>query len=227
MKIPTRLRVGSALWAFPLVAGMAGFCFFESFVPDFRVHEDQPDYAPTVTSAVLASLSPMVYAATSSLAAWESGRLRRDGVWGLAPARRRFRVAMDAVLPVVLLAWLVIAAVVAMALVREGVAPSLPSLSLPALAISVALAHAVIGFVVGLVVPRLIAAPLLAVGVFYAIAASWSYEPFWLRHISGRFPTDLMYGELPTLEAILPHLLFTGSIAAGLVLLCTAPHGSR
>ncbi|MDT0342408.1 hypothetical protein [Streptomyces litchfieldiae] len=227
MKISTRLRVSSALWAFPLVAGIAVLYFFQSYIPEFRTYEGQPGYAPTVVSSVLASSYAMVYAVASSLAAWESGRLRRDGVWALAPARRRFRVAADAVLPVVLLAWLVIAAVVAMALVREGVAPSLPSLTLPALAMSVALAHAVIGFVVGLAVPRLIAAPLLAVGVFYVVAASWSYEPFWLRHVSGQFPVDLMYGELPTLDALLPHILFTGSLAAGLALLCAPPPGTR
>ncbi|TDC23618.1 hypothetical protein E1265_12215 [Streptomyces sp. 8K308] len=206
---------------------MAVFYFFVSFVPEFRSYEDQPDYAPTVTSSVLASAYALIYAAASSLAAWESGRLRRDGVWTLAPARHRLRVAADVLLPVILLAWLVTTVVVAMALIRQGIAPSLPSLVLPALAMTVSLAHAVIGFVVGLVAPRLIAAPLLAVGVFYAVAASWSYEPFWLRHVSGQFPVDLMYGELPTLRALVPHILFAGSIATGLVVLCALRSGTR
>ncbi|WP_159037280.1 DUF7224 domain-containing protein [Streptomyces specialis] len=219
MKFSTRLRVNSALWALPLVAGITILYFFKGFVPDFRTHEGEPGYAPTVTSFVLSSYYALIYATASSLAAWESGRLRKDGVWLLAPARHRFRVAAQAVLPVVLLAWLVIAAVVTMALIRQGTAPTLPSLTLPALAMTVASAHVVIGFAVGLIVPRLVAAPLLAVGVFYCVAASWSYEPFWLRHVSGQFPVSLEYGELPTLDSVVPHILFTGSIAVGLAVM--------
>ena len=225
MKLLTRLRVSSASWAAPVAVGMVLLYFFQSFTESFRFIADQPDYAPTVTSYALSGVYPLVYATASCLAAWESGRLKRDGVWQLAPVRNRVRIAVHALLPVLGLAWLMVLLPVTMALVREGVVPTPGSAILPLLAMTVACAHLVIGFLVGLAVPRLFSAPILALVVFYAVAASWSYEPFWLRHVSGQFPNELSFGELPTAVSLIPHILFAGSIAAGGLLLCVPARG--
>jgi hypothetical protein len=220
-----RLRASSALWAAPVALGVTLFYFFESYVPDSRFLARFPDYAPSVTSWVLGVQSAMVYAAASCLAAWESGRLRRGGVWELAPARSRVRVACHALLPVAALAWTMVLLPVGMALVREGVAPTPGSMVLPLLVVALACAHLVIGFLIGLVVPPLVASPVLAVVVFYAVAASWSYEPFWPRHVSGQFPSVLGFGELPSVRSLLPHVLFTGAIALGAAMLWVPVRG--
>ncbi|MGH3312127.1 MAG: DUF7224 domain-containing protein [Streptomyces sp.] len=134
--------------------------------------------------------------------------------------RSRTRIAVDALLPVLILAWLMLVLPVGVGLIQTGVAPTAASLTLPAMAMVVSAAHVVIGFAVGLVVPRLIAAPVLAVGVFFTVASSWSSgTSFWPRHLSGQYPTGLDFGELPTLASLVPHVLFAGSIATGLVLL--------
>ncbi|MEU8877139.1 hypothetical protein AB0D24_39610 [Streptomyces javensis] len=195
--------------------------FFTSFSPDFRSIERGLYDASTVTSYALSSVYAVTYAASSSLAAWESGRLARDGVWRLAPARSRVQVAFHAFLPVLLLAWSMLLLPVVLALARQDTPFSGGSLILPLLGMAVATTHVILGFLVGRVVPRLIAAPVLAVLVFYGVAASWSREPFWLRHVSGQWPTELAFAELPTVEALLPHVLFTGSIALGAVLMWT------
>ncbi|MBU7596400.1 hypothetical protein JGS22_001775 [Streptomyces sp. P38-E01] len=89
------------------------------------------------------------------------------------------------------------------------------------MAMTVCVAHLVIGFCAGLVLPRILAAPILAVSVFFLVASSWSSGyTIWPRHISGQFPVELMYGELPTLHSLAPHVMFTGSIALAAAL-CT------
>ncbi|MDT0308606.1 hypothetical protein RM780_16805 [Streptomyces sp. DSM 44917] len=220
MTLLTRLRASSALWAAPVALGLVLLYFFGAFAENFRYVAGQPDYAPMVASYALTNIYALLYATASCLAAWESGRLKRDGVWQLAPARSRMRIAAQALLPVLGLAWAMALLPVAMALIREGVAPTPGSAILPLLAMTVACAHLAIGFAVGLVVPRLFATPVLALVVFYAVAVSWSQEPFWHRHVSGQFPVDLGYAELPTPEALVPHVLFAGTIALGAILLC-------
>ncbi|MGW3747102.1 hypothetical protein ACWD62_43080 [Streptomyces sp. NPDC005146] len=87
------------------------------------------------------------------------------------------------------------------------------------MAMAVCVPHAVIGFGVGLWVSRLLAAPLLAVTTWVLVAFSYSTEPFWLRHVSGQYPDYLMFGELASGISLVPHVLFAGSVAAGVALL--------
>ncbi|MGP4109718.1 hypothetical protein ACTWP5_02220 [Streptomyces sp. 4N509B] len=219
MRPLTRLRASSALWTAPLALGLVWFYFSGNIIPSLDALEGRPEYAPSVTSHALSGLYAVTYAAAACLGAWEGGRLKRDGVWRLAPARARARVAAHTLLPVLLIVWAIPVLSVAAALVRESTAPTPGSMILPLLAMAVTAAHLVVGFCVGALVPRLIAAPVLAVVVFYCVAASWSYKPFWLRHISGQFPVELEFGELPTARSLLPHLLLAGGLAAGAVLL--------
>ncbi|MEU0525994.1 hypothetical protein [Streptomyces niveus] len=219
MRGTTGLRLNSAIWTAPAALGLVLLYFFTGFLSDFRFIEDGLYDASTVTSYALSSVYAVTYAVASSLAAWESGRLVRDGVWRLAPARSQVHVAFNALLPVLLLAWSMLLLPVVLALARQDTMPTGGCLILPLLGMAVATAHVIIGFLVGRVVPRLVATPVLAVLVFYGVAASWSREPFWLRHVSGQWPAELAFAELPTVEALLPHVLFIGSIALGAMLM--------
>ncbi|MEU8708560.1 hypothetical protein [Streptomyces sp. NPDC048565] len=219
MNLIRRLRAGSTPWAFPLVIGLILLYFFKSFAIDYKVPDHQPKYAPSVTSSVLLSFYSLSYAISSSLSAWESGRLKANGVWEIAPSRSRIGIAFNVLAPVVALSWLMLVLPVAMALIATDTAPTLGVLPLLIMAMFVTTAHSVVGFGIGLRVPRLIATPILAVGVFFFISASWSYEPFWIRHISGQFPVDLMFAESANIISLTPHILFIGSFALGIVTL--------
>ncbi|MFF2957811.1 hypothetical protein ACFVT1_02565 [Streptomyces sp. NPDC057963] len=227
MKFTTRLRVSSALWVLPAAIGLMLLYFFKSFAIDYKVPEYQPKYAPSVTSSALLSFYALSYAIASSLSAWESGRLRRNHVWELAPSRSRIGITFHTLAPVIALSWLMLILPVGMALAKEETAPTPGILPLLITALLVATAHAVVGFGIGLRISHLIATPVLAVGVFFCVAAAWSYEPFWIRHISGQFPVDLMFAESASLVSLVPHVLFIGSLAAGVAILSIPVHGRR
>lgn len=86
------------------------------------------------------------------------------------------------------------------------------------MAMFLAVAHAVIGFAVGLRVPRLFAAPIIAVVTFVLVAFTRAIHPYWIRHVSGQY-TDLSFGEVPGLSSLVAPMLFGGGIAAGIVIL--------
>ncbi|GGR86806.1 hypothetical protein GCM10010252_26860 [Streptomyces aureoverticillatus] len=220
MNFATVFRACSALRASPLALGLVLFYFSFSFSRDYEFTRGDIAYAPEIVSFVLDPTYALAYATACSLATWESGRIKRDGVWASAPVRSRYGIAAHALLPVLLLAWAMFVLPVVLGLIGEGVAFTRDCVPLLAMALFVAAAHCVIGFAIGLVVPRLIAAPLLAAGVFYSVASSASSgEWMWPRHVSGAFSSILSFGERTTWTALAPHFLFTGSIALGIAVL--------
>ncbi|MDT0266736.1 hypothetical protein RM844_10565 [Streptomyces sp. DSM 44915] len=221
MRFRTWLRASAALWLGPLALALIVLYFYGSYLADYRPGDPRLGYAPRTVSSVLLSVYPLVYAVAAALGGWESGRLRRDGVWALGPARWRAVVVARTLVPVWLLSALMIGLAVTLALVREGQTPTVASLVLPGMAWVIAVAHSLIGFAAGLLLPRVVVAPVLALAVFYAVAAAWSYEPFWLRHLSGQYPGELGFGELPTPASVLAPVLFVGALAVGATLVAT------
>ncbi|UED86292.1 DUF7224 domain-containing protein [Streptomyces profundus] len=221
MRLRTWLRASAALWLAPPALALIVLYFYGGYLADYRLGDPRLGYAPRTVSAVLLSVYPLIYATAAALGAWESGRLRRDGVWALGPARSRASLIAQALAPVWLLAGLMTGLAIGLALGHEGQAPTVVSLVLPGMAWALAVAHSLIGFAAGLVLPRIVVAPVLALVVFYAVAAAWSYEPFWLRHISGQYPGELGFGQLPTTASVGAPVLFAGAIALGLTLLTT------
>lgn len=215
MKLWTSLRSGSVKWASPFVIALTLLYYFagQSASPASYL-----GYAVTLVADPLRTLYSLAYATAASLAAWESGRIRKSGVWDLAPARSRFRVAANVLLPVLLLAWSVIALPAALALARAGVLPSAGSLRLPLMAALLCVFHAVIGFSVGLYVSPIFGAPITAVVIWVLVAFSRAVLPYWIRHVSGQYG-PLSFGELPAYESIAPPLLLAGGLAAGLAML--------
>jgi hypothetical protein len=80
------------------------------------------------------------------------------------------------------------------------------------------LAHAVLGFTVGLWIPRVIATPILAVADWIAVAFTRAVLPYWPRHVSGQFGS-VGFGEVPRFVTVAVPVLLAGSVAAGLMIL--------
>ncbi|POX42042.1 hypothetical protein [Streptomyces sp. Ru72] len=217
MRLRTRLRASSALWAFPVAIGLALFYYYE--VTATSISASSYAYAPTLVAYPLASMYPFAYALASALGAWESGRLTRGAVWQLAPARSRYRIAAEALGPVLALAWLMLLLPVVIAFVQESATPTLASLRPLLMALLVCVAHSVIGFAVGLRIKPVFAAPVLAVVVFLLVATSVALEPFWWRHVSGEYSETLEFGEVATWTSVLAQLLPTCGLALAIALL--------
>ncbi|MET8113615.1 hypothetical protein [Streptomyces prasinus] len=146
-------------------------------------------------------------------------------VWGLAPARSRYRIAANALAPVVVLSWLVILVPPAVSLARSGTLPTLDSLRLPLGAMLLCIAHAVLGFAVGCWIPRVIATPILAVVDWITVAFTRAVLPYWPRHVSGQFGS-IGFGEVPDLVTVAAPLLLAGGMATGLLVLWL-PYGAQ
>jgi hypothetical protein len=216
LKTLTNLRTTSALWAAPFAVGLTLFYF--------TVARQTPlggnyGWAPTIVADALSPMYAFAYAVASSLAAWESGRLKQAGVWDLTPTRSRYRIAANVLAPVLALAWFMLVLPVALGLIQQGITPTLDSVRPLVLGVLLCAAHAVIGFSIGRHAQRLIAAPLVAVMVWVLVAFSVTSTRFWYRHVSGQRMGSLMFGEVVPFDSLVPHLLFTGSISMAAVLL--------
>jgi hypothetical protein len=175
-------------------------------------------YAPSVISNALLPVYSLAYAVASGLAAWEGGRLVQARVWESPAARSRCRIALDILIPVVALSWLMLLLPVVLGLGVAHSTPTLAGLRPLFLAFVICTAHAVIGFGVGLRVPRLVSTPLLLVVIWVLSAFSVTYDEMWPRHLSGRYPMGLGFGEVATLTSLIPHILLTGGIALAVAL---------
>jgi hypothetical protein len=171
------------------------------------------------------TLYALAYATAAALACWESGRLRSSRIWALAPARTRYRIAANVLAPVIVLSWLVLLAPPALSLARSATMPTLDSLRLPLAAMTVSVAHAILGFAVGHWAPRIIATPILAVADWIIVAFTRAVLPFWPRHVSGQFGV-IGFGEVPELVTVAVPVLLAGGVAVGLMILWL-PYGWR
>ncbi|WP_406486671.1 hypothetical protein [Streptomyces sp. NBC_01563] len=215
MNLRARLRTTPALWTAPLWVGIVIFYFFHALHLEDPYEEvvAGPLWAPQQVAQSLFYFYAFAYAITCGLAVWEGGRLKRDGVWTLAPGRSRSRVAADTLTPVVCAGWLVLCLPVAMRLIETRLFPTPQALAPLLLGMGLVIAWAVIGCAIGHLTPRLISAPLSAVFVYYLITKTGQVDPVWLRHVSGAPDTSLDFGEQYRVLTLLVPFLFTASVA--------------
>lgn len=216
MRLATLIRTSPALWAAPVAIGLPLQYYIGGPGQPPKVTYG---YAPIITSYPLMYTYPFAYAVASALGVWVSGALREAGVWDTNHTRSRYRIAAHSLAPVVGLAWLALIVPPALALVRAGVWPTWDSISPLVVGMIVSVAHTVIGFAVGLRVPRVVAAPVMAVATWVAVAFTVTVDAPWVRHVSGQHYEPLMFGEAPVFAGLWPHVAFTGSIALAVVLL--------
>ncbi|MFB7495269.1 hypothetical protein ACFC09_11280 [Streptomyces sp. NPDC056161] len=217
MKLSISWRSGCLRWASPFVFLLGAFYYISG---EEQLPSSFHGYAPSIVAAPLVTLYAIAYAITAALAAWESGRLTSAGIWQLAPARSRFRIAANVLLPVVMTSWVILLVPPAISLIRASTFPTLGSLRLPAMALCLCVAHAVIGFAIGRRTPRVFAVPIVAIVDFVLVGFTRSVDPYWLRHVSGQY-ADLSFGEVPAFASIVAPLLFAGGLAGGVTLLWT------
>lgn len=216
MRLLARLRTSGAVWLAPVCLAVILLYFFKSLHedPGYTELREGPKWAPAVVARATDSSFWFAYAVAAALGAWEAGRLTKDQVWLLAPARSRYRVAAEAVVPGVLVGWSLLLVPVVMALTETRTWPTLNALPLLGMGCFLVCAHTTIGFAVGLRVHRVIAAPLLGAAVLYLVGWSASDgERLWPQHVSGRYQSGLLFGELVPFTSIWPHLLFAGAVA--------------
>ena len=141
MKFFTGVRSGSVRWAAPVVLLLTAFYYV---VGEQAPLSSYHHYAPTIVEEPLTSLYALAYAAAAGLSCWESGRLKSARIWALAPARSRYRIAANVMMPVIALAWCVLFVPPAISLARSATMPTLDSLRLPLAAMVLCVAHAVL-----------------------------------------------------------------------------------
>ncbi|MGC9405972.1 hypothetical protein [Streptomyces sp. DZ1-3] len=204
------------MWTAPVWVGIVVFYFFHALHLEDPYEEvvSGPLWAPQQVEQSLFYFYAFAYAITCGLAVCEGGRLRRDGVWGLAPGRARYRVAAHTLAPVVGAGWLVLVLPVVMRLVETRLVPTPQALMPLLMGMGVVVAWAVLGCALGHLTPRLITAPLSAVFVYYLITKTGQVEPVWLRHVSGATDTSLDFGEQYRALTLLVPFLFTATVAA-------------
>jgi len=216
----TLIRSSSALRVAP-VALLLVFAYYATDLGDDLL-VDPLGYSATVVDAVLRNLLPVAFAVASGLAAWEARKLGASEVWKLGAVRSRYTIAAQQLAPVVALAWSLLVLPTLCALVQEQVAPDLPGLMLLAFALVLCVAHGIVGFAVGALIPHIAVVPIIAVTDFLAVGWSTGLQTPWPRHLTGLFAGKMMFGELPTPAALAaPLLLAVGS--AGAMALLWAP----
>jgi hypothetical protein len=215
MKFSTSLRSGSVRWAGPIVLALTLLYYL---VGETAPLSSYHNYAPSIIAEPLKTLYALAYATAAALACWESGRLRTARIWALAPARSRYRIALNALAPVIALSWLVLLLPPAVSLARSATLPTLDGLRLPLAGMVLCVAHAVLGFAVGCWVPRVIATPIVAVADWITVAFTRAVLPYWPRHVSGQFGS-IGYGEVPDLVTAAVPVLLAGGVAVGLLVL--------
>lgn len=216
VRLATLIRTSPALWAAPVAIGLPLLYYIGGPGQPPKVTYG---YAPTITSYPLMYTYPFAYAIASALGVWVSGALRGAGVWSMNYTRSPYRIATHSLAPVIGLAWLTLILPPALALAQAGVWPTWDSLSPLMVGMIVSVEHTVIGFAIGCRVPRIVAAPVMAVATWVAVAFTVTVDAPWVRHISGQHYEPLMFGEAPVFAGLWPHVAFTGSIALAIVLL--------
>ena len=162
--IETRRSAG--LWCFPFLVLLAWFAAQQEAMSGVTLW--------TITSQQVAFALILVAPAAGGLATWASGRDRRRGIEDLLrttprPAVQRDLAGLGASTAWTLVACLTVATYLGVVTFRDATwgGPLLPPISVGLLTL---LAGAAIGFVTGIVVPSHFAPPLVAVGIFPALA---------------------------------------------------------
>ncbi|MEU9401479.1 hypothetical protein [Streptomyces sp. NPDC048242] len=209
MRLATALRTTGVVWIAPLVL---------AWVWLVSGHEAANEPAYWAGNTALAGHTLPFYApACAAFAAWEAGRLRRAGVHRLAPVRGRYAIAADVLWPVVLLG--VTAVVVCLLTVRlaTGAAHDWPHPGVLAMAGYLIIVHTVLGYGLGMVLPRVLATPLILVVDYLCLVMPVTVvHPMWLRELTGWL--DAPYGDLTTtvnpVALAVPMVPATGVLAA-------------
>lgn len=156
--------------------------------------------------------------ACAACAAWEGTRVKISGMLRSAPSRSPLQISASVLWPVGLLGAVSIMLSLALVASQASGAPGWPSLAMLALALIVVAAHTAAGYVGGLLLPRLLAAPAALVVSFVWMAYPAAMDnPPWLRQLNGH-----NLSECCALDQVAAHraLLAPAVLAVGVTVAC-------
>ncbi|MFG2426939.1 hypothetical protein [Streptomyces sp. NPDC048590] len=211
MRIATALRTTGVAWIAPLALGWVWLV---------TSHEagNEPAYWAGNTALVGHTL-PFYAPACAAFAAWEAGRLRRAGVHRLGPVRGRYAIAFSGLWPVALVG--VAAVVVCLLTVRveTGAAHDWPHLGVLAMAGYLVVVHTAVGYGLGMLLPRVLATPVILVVDYLCLVMPVTITPMWVRELTGWL--DAPYGDVTItmnpVALVVPTVIATGFLTAVLV----------
>ncbi|WP_406138932.1 hypothetical protein [Streptomyces sp. NBC_01089] len=158
----------------------------------------------------VAIIAPAIAAA----AAWEAGRHRRLGALRFTGRRSALPRFLRAVSPVLMLLVVLVAAALMMAHHAVGVMPSGTGWLAVAHLVVISLGWLVIGWCLGCVLPRSVAAPAAGIGCWAWLSVPQATSNAWIRHLGG-----FIDGQSSVTDLISPAVyLVPWGVAAGLAL---------
>jgi hypothetical protein len=207
MRIRTIIRVTPGAWMTPMMVILALWYVQQSILPG------REPYALGLTSRAMNALG-LITPFCAAAGAWEGARIRRSRVWDLAPARRTIFAAAWLIAPAVVGGMVAFLASVELVLVREGLWFPHPVPLLVALSVMVAQVTAGLG--VGLILPRLVAVPTVAMVSFLSFVIPRLVPIGWPRHLNG---TSI---ELccPSTEVLAPSVVMASVMFSAGILVC-------
>ncbi|ROQ81130.1 hypothetical protein OG322_19515 [Streptomyces sp. NBC_01260] len=212
MRVATALRTTGAVWIAPLVLGWVWLV---------TAHEASNEPAYWAGNTVLVGHTLPFYApACAAFAAWEAGRLRRAGVHRLGAVRGRYAIAFGVLWPVALLGVAAVVACLITVRLQTGAAHDWPHPGVLAMAGYLIVVHTVVGYGLGMMLPRILATPVILVVDYLCLVMPVTItSPMWLRELTGWL--DAPYGDVTItvnpMALVVPMLMATGFLAAVLV----------
>ncbi|MFE3121891.1 hypothetical protein ACFXHD_00550 [Streptomyces hydrogenans] len=179
MLVRTIVRSSPATVLLPLVTGFV----FLALGDDLSAWVT-PRYWPSATGSAAFAL-PFVAAACAAAAAWEGARLTKGRVFEQPAVRGPLAIAVPVLLPVLVMGLAGILVALATSAAAADVPLGLPDFGILGAVAAMLVAHTLAGYVLGRVMPRVLAPPVALIGSFFvgAYPASWSI--MWLRYLVG------------------------------------------
>lgn len=200
MRVSTILRITPAIWLAPVLTLLA------VYYASITVPATPEPYAPAVTAAGAVTVF-FIAPACAALGAWEGGRLRRAGWWGVPHVRSTAQVALWSVGCVMLVGVFAVTAAVAFKLFESRV-PT-PDAGILAIAFVVVGAHCLVGLALGLTAPVVVSVP-TALAVDYAwMVLPAAVGPDWLGHLNG-----YLFACCDVAEEMAPRAMAASSLVA-------------
>ncbi|MER5739798.1 hypothetical protein ACH4Q7_08605 [Streptomyces roseolus] len=179
MLLRTVVRSSPATILLPLVAGFV----FLALGDDLSAWVT-PHYWPSATGSAAFAL-PFVAAACAAAAAWEGARLTKGHVFDQPTVRGPLAIAFPVLLPVLAMGLLGILVALLTSATAADVPLGLPDFGILAAVAAMLVAHTLVGYVLGRVLPRVLAAPVALIGSFFIGAYPASWSTIWLRYLVG------------------------------------------
>ncbi|WP_215455588.1 hypothetical protein [Streptomyces sp. ATCC 21386] len=220
MLMKTMLRSSSVPWAAGLLLLLV---WYMSDDLGMRVVPAYWESASAIPAYCLFAIAPVC----AACAAWEAGRLKRAKVAQLGVARAQTAVIAQALAPVALLGLAAVVWSLLVVRVSMGSALDWPSTPVIAMITGVLIAHMLLGFAVGSMLPRLLAPALILVLDYLWMTLPPTFDTMWVRHLTGHLETGLPVTDRINPDSVIAPLILAAGVAAAGLLVAVANGRAR